>query len=288
MRTLIPGLAIASTFVAACGSGPRTPDAFFSFDGGPIDAPYSDAFRVPIDAYSPMPDAGRDVGPVPDAGHDAPPPVDAPPGPDAAVGRDADLMPVDNDTCDTAIVIGAGMLSADSTGAVNDYDTGTNCAGTGGPDVVYAIDVPMGAFLSVSVTSGDGVFDPSISLVDSTCGGTPRTCIDGDDSGLEDAINTAEYANTTGATARIYAVVDTYDDASFGGPFDLTVSLASPSGNDTCASATMITPGTYSGTTAGAANDYAGTGCAGGAGLDVVYALDVGAGQRATVSVTSR
>jgi hypothetical protein len=302
MRTLIPGIALASTLAAACGSGPRTADAFFvGADAGPPDAPFSDAFRPAIDAFMPMgTDSGAMMGTDSGAmmgidsgammGMDSGPMIgtdSGPPAPDAFASSDANLMPPANDTCATATMIGVGTFTGTTLGAVNDYGDGTMCANADGGDVVYAIDVPAGNVLSVSVTTSDGTFDPSISLVDASCGGTPRVCLDGDDTGLASAVNVAEYNNTTGATVRILAVVDTYDDATLGGEFDLTASLTAPSSNDTCATATPVSSGaSIDGNTLGASNDYtSGTNCSGTSGPDVVYALDVPAGQRATVTV---
>ncbi len=306
MRSLLPAVAIASTLVAACGSGPaRAPDAFFEgFDAGPADAPFADAFRAPVDAFMPLgTDTGMtmgmtDSGPIDggmmmgmtDAGMDAAMGMtDSGPMATGDAGNDASLMAPANDTCGGATVILAGTTMGSSLGAVNDYGTGTNCAGVAGVDVVYAVDVAAGYFLRASVESGDGTFDPSISLVDTAaCDATPRVCLDGDDSGGTTMTNVVDYRNTTSATVRMYLVVDTYSTTSLGGPFDLTVELAAPAANDTCATAIMVGAGTTMGSAFGAANDYgAGTNCAGFAGGDVAYAIDVPAGQIALVSVES-
>ena len=299
MRAPMSLLALAATLTTACGSGPaRVPDAFFEgSDAGPLDAPFNDAFRPPVDAF--MPDTGPMLGDVgtsdtgmmmgtTDAGLDAAMMATTDTGPMATgdAGNDASLMRPANDTCGTATLVGAGVVMGSSLGAVNDYGAGTDCAGAAGVDVVYAIDVPAGNFVRASVESGDGTFDPSINLVDAACGGSTRTCLDGDDSGGASTINTAEYRNTTGATQRVYAVVETYSTTSLGGPFDLTIDLTAPAVNETCATALPAPEGTLMGSTIGAANDYgSGTNCAGAAAGDVVYAIDVPAGRFALVSV---
>jgi hypothetical protein len=303
MRTLIPGIALASTIAAACGSGPRNPDAFFAgFDAGAADAPFTDAFRPPVDAFAGTDtgttvgmDAGTDAGSGPDgdagndagggAGRDAGGGPDAR-GPDAFMAPDTGVMPPANDTCATATMIGAGTLTGTTLGALDDYGAGTMCAGTAGGDVVYAVEIPPGRVLVASVTSGDGSFDPSISLVDAGCGGSPRVCLDGDDSGGASTVNFVERTNSTGAPERVLLVIDSFR-ASGGGAFELSVALEVPSMNDTCASATPLASGAdVMGSTRGTANDYTGgTNCFGTAGADVVYSLDVPAGQRATVSV---
>jgi hypothetical protein len=198
-------------------------------------------------------------------------------------------MPATNDTCETALVVPVGSYTGTTVGAANDYTGGTNCAGTAGLDVVYAIDVPAGQRIVATVRNTGDTFDPSISLLAAAaCAATPRVCLSGDDSGGASTVNTARWLNETGATARVFAVVDSFRSADTGGAFVLELALETPPAGDRCSSATLITAGTTSGTTVGATNDYGtGTNCAGTAGADVTYAIDVPAGQRATVTVTS-
>jgi hypothetical protein len=175
-------------------------------------------------------------------------------------------------------------------GASNDYGAGTGCAGTAGSDLVYAVDVPAGQRAAVSVTSGDPMFNPSINLVAgpaATCGGAPRTCLASDDSGAAAATNTAGWTNTTGATVRIYAVVDSAS-ATASGPFTVSAAITAPLAGDFCSIAERIPAGMSMGTVVGYTNDFGtGTMCTGVAGADRVYVISVPAGQTLSAAVNS-
>ncbi len=195
------------------------------------------------------------------------------------------IPPATNETCASAPLIGAGTSSGATVGATNDYFGGaTPCGSDPGADVVYAIDVPAQNLVTVTLASGSG-FDGSITLVDATCSTSPRTCLARNDSGSSGGIDTVSYRNTTDATLRIYAIVDSFSSTGTG-TFDISVAFVPPVTNDTCGAAAFVGPGSYPGTTMGATNDYpSGAGCAGMAGADVVYAIDVPAGQRLTASL---
>ncbi len=324
MRHLLTGIAVTSTLIAACGGPAAEPDTGVAMvdafmPPGTDAGPRPDAFVRTPDAFMAMGEdapmmMGEDAPMM--MGEDAPmmmgedaPTMETPdaammmmlpdapmamldaPVIDAGFMGDAFTPPPPNDICNTAIVVTSGMTTGSTRGAANDYGNGMNCDGTDGLDIVYAIDVPAGQTVTVTVASGDGTFDPSINLVAgpaASCGGSPRACLDGDDSGSASTTNAATWTNTTAASVRVFAVVDNFDDMDTGGAFNMEVTVAAPAMNDTCASALAITPGTVRGSTTGTMNDYGmGMGCVGTAGADVVYALTVPAGQRAVVTATT-
>lgn len=195
------------------------------------------------------------------------------------------IPPASNETCATAPLIGAGTSSGTTTGAAHDYGGGASpCGIDPGADVAYAIDIPARNLATVTVSPQSG-FDASITLVNADCGGSPRTCLARSDTGSSGSADTVTYRNTTDATLRVYAIVDSFSSTQTGA-FDITVAFTAPAANDTCADAPVVGPGSYMASTAGATNDYSsGTGCVGMAGADVVYPIDVPAGQRLTASV---
>jgi hypothetical protein len=94
--------------------------------------------------------------------------------------------PPPGDFCGIATTLRLGTPTTGSTlGATNDYEGGERCAsGVTGPDVAYALSVPAGqrATVTVTPTSGDGGFNPSISLVPgpaASCEASPRGCAEG-------------------------------------------------------------------------------------------------------------
>jgi len=200
--------------------------------------------------------------------------------------------PPANYTCATAIAITPGTTIGTTAGSTNDYNAGTACQGTAGADVVYALSIPAGQRAVVTVAQmGGGPFHPSINLVAgpaATCGGTPRACLAGDDSGAAAAVNRVTWFNAAATATTIFAVVDT-SSATRTGAFTLTYALETPPAGDFCSSAVRVTAGTtMSNTMGGFANDLGtGTMCAGTAGADRVYVISVAPAQTLTATVTS-
>jgi len=131
--------------------------------------------------------------------------------------------PPAGDSCGTAERITVGMRSESTMGFVNDFGSGTNCAGTAGADRVYVISVGPGQTIDANVTSGDGTFDPSISL-EAPCGPTPRVCIDGDDSGSATMLNTVTWTNAGASAQDVFIVIDGFSTTATG-PFVMNVTL---------------------------------------------------------------
>jgi hypothetical protein len=192
------------------------------------------------------------------------------------------------DTCDTAISLPAnGTSNGDSSSFNNDYGSGTNCAGTSGREVVYALDVPPGHRSTVSVTTGDGSFDPSISLGtrSAACVSTGRVCITGDDSGTASTVNEANYLNQGATTESLVVFVDSYSSTR-SGPFVINAATAPIPQGDTCAGADAVLSSPLNGTTTGYWRDYpSGTSCAASSAPERVYRIDLPADKRLTASV---
>jgi hypothetical protein len=202
------------------------------------------------------------------------------------------------DTCAAAKTIPvtgttATVLSGETlTGYVNDYGTGTNCSGVGGPDHLYKVDVPPAMRLTATVKplSVPAAWDPSLSFQTSaSCGVTPRVCISGTDVGGSGTSETLKYANSTAATQTIYVVVDTYSSVmTTVRDYDLTLQFSAIPTNDSCAAPIAITtpPGSVTGDTTAASSDYTGgTNCAGTAGNDLVYSVEVPAGKQLAATI---
>lgn len=170
-------------------------------------------------------------------------------------------------------------------GFANDYGAGTTCSGTAGPDRVYAIDVPANQRLTVSAKPAS--WDLSLNIQDSaTCGVTPRVCMLGTDAGSSGTAETLKYTNTTGATKSLRVVVESYSSSTFG-DYDLSVQLSPLPTNDRCDAAIAVpAAGTITGDTTAASSDYTGgTNCAGTAGPDLVYSVEVPAGKQLAATI---
>lgn len=202
------------------------------------------------------------------------------------------------DTCAAAKTIAVTgttptVLSGETlTDYVSDYGTGTNCSGASGPDHLYKVDVPPSSRLTATVKplSVPAAWDPSLNLqTTASCGVTPRVCISGTDVGGSGASETLKYTNITATTQTIYVVVETYSSVTTTlRDYDLTLQLAPIPTNDGCATPIAITvpPGSVTGDTTAASSDYTGgTNCAGTAGNDLVYSVDVPAGKQLAATI---
>lgn len=206
--------------------------------------------------------------------------------------------PAAGDTCDTAVALSAGAtlmgekLTAPDFAA--DYSgLGTGCSGsTAGLDRAYSLTVPAGQRVSFTATPATGL-DVSLSLTTTVAACAARTCVAGVDAAGSGAAETLTWTNDSGAAQVVYLIVDTTSVGT--GTFDLATTVGTPSAGDACSTATTLTvgtPRTGEALQAPFVGDYSGTGsnCASTAssvaGVDRVYAVQVPAGQRATVTAT--
>jgi hypothetical protein len=202
--------------------------------------------------------------------------------------------PPPGDTCATALALDAGTPLTNQTlsGYGDDLDDGDGCAYAGfvgsSADRVYALTIPAGKQLTVTVTPQPGL-DTLPSLIDAARGcGLPLVCLAGESTsapaGLPDVL---VYSNRTGAPLPVLLAVDSR--AGTFGAFDVSATLADPPPGDFCGIANPLAVGApVAGTTLGATDDYADSPrCASGTtGPDTTYAVDLPPGQRTTLTVT--
>ncbi len=182
-------------------------------------------------------------------------------------------------------------------GASNDYESGLGCAtGITGPDTVYAFDVPpmQRAAVTVTPTSGDGGFNPSLSLVPAPanlCEAEPRVCLAAANAAFGSAApRTATTFNGGSTPLSLFAIVDGASGGS--GTFSLSVASAAAAANDVCSTATVTLPvmplssmqPLGGQTLTGFAKDYACVGTA--SGVDRVYTAPIGQLENLTITVT--
>lgn len=206
--------------------------------------------------------------------------------------------PPAGDFCGIAntLTLGAGVTGT-TIGATNDYEDGDRCAsGFTGPDTTYALDIPAGqrATLTVTPTSGDGGFNPSLSIVPApaaSCEANPRVCIGAGNAAFgSTAPRTATAYNAGSTPLSTFVIVDGSSASS--GTFTLSATAATPPANDVCTTATAVltvTPSTSTQpltgqTLTGFTRDYDCVSFASGA--DRVYGAQVAALQRVSITVT--
>lgn len=206
--------------------------------------------------------------------------------------------PPAGDFCGIATSLTLGTPATGSTvGATNDYEDGDRCAsGFTGPDLTYAFDVPAGqrATVTVTPTSGDGGFNPSISLVSgpaASCEANPRVCIGAANAQpSSSAPRSATAFNGSAAPLPVFAIIDGLSGGA--GTFSVSASAAAPATNDVCSSTTAMLPvmplasmQPLTGQTLGGfTRDYDCISTASGA--DRLWLANVGAQQRLTITVT--
>ncbi len=201
--------------------------------------------------------------------------------------------PVQGDTCDTSLALIAGTMTNQTLDdATDDYnDSSGNCYVADGPDKAYAINIPSGQRLTVTldVASGGDV-DTMLSLNEGGAASCGLTCAVNVDDTFEGESETISFTNNTGADADYFLVVDSW---SGNGTFTLTTTLGPPPAGDLCdGNEDVLTPGTplTSQSLASYGDDYnydsQGTGCSFGSGFDRVYSVLVPAGQALTVTAT--
>jgi hypothetical protein len=136
--------------------------------------------------------------------------------------------PPANDRCEGAILVAlaAGRATIEgSTGAASDdfTGTGTNCGGSGGQDVVYAVDVPAGA-QSLRARITRATWDPILAVRRDQCATASSQVACNDDPRPNGQAESplSDLTVTTPSAGRYYVIVDAYAGA---GPFTLELTL---------------------------------------------------------------
>jgi len=202
-------------------------------------------------------------------------------------------VPPAGDRCEAPIALTPGTPAAGTTvGAVNDYTgAGAGCSSAAAQgDVVYSVLVPAGQTLTATLTPAAG-FDPSLSALADVAACDARSCLAGVDGAGPGGAEVLALTNRSSSPQAMLLVVDSNGPD---GAFTLEASLATPPPGDFCGTALPLGGAPVDGgvlaagqSLAGFGDDYrGGTRCAPGAfeGVDRVYAVDVPAGQRLTLT----
>lgn len=202
------------------------------------------------------------------------------------------LSLIDGDRCEGPVTIpGNTMLPNEALGAfTDDYrGAGSNCASRSlGPDRVYRVSVPPQTALTVQAAPVG--IDTSISFSLSAPQCTSRQCAapSGDTVGVG-AIDRATYSNPSLQTVDVLVIIDAAAQTTTG-TFALTTALGPIMvAGDTCASPTLLAPGTFlpnESLSGFQDNASFGVGCDLRVGPDRVYAIDIGGFTELTVRVT--
>jgi hypothetical protein len=136
------------------------------------------------------------------------------------------------DVCVTAIAQAAGTgIAGDTSAMTNAYDAG-GCTGfpTGGPDAVYAVEVPAAGSgqekLTVTVTPA-GEEDLALYIIDAADAASCTRkvdCLAAADAGSTGA-ETLTYTNADGSARTVFFVVDSMEA---GGAFTMDLSFGAP------------------------------------------------------------
>lgn len=203
------------------------------------------------------------------------------------------FTPVSNNTCDKPETLTPGTYNRTIQKATDTYATGACSKGYGsGPDLFYKVNVPAGKLLTFRVTPESQEFDPELSVL-SGCGIVSEKCLAGNAFGGWGEPEEVAYLNSSAKAEDYIVVLDTpmlpfdYDFV-----IQIDISDASVPANDKIAGAIPLSgTGSVSGTTVAAIDDYAPTGgiCDKAAlgGLDVVYSIDLKAGDYFHITVSS-
>jgi hypothetical protein len=210
------GLVVLLVLVTGCDERGRTPGG----DQGVGDL-------GDVDLAAPGADlAAADLG----AGADLTPPVCEEP-------SDGGLAP--GERCSTAIPLTAGvtLMGQDNGAFSNDYDPGVNpspaCSGEltatySGKDVAYAITIPAGKTLTVTVQHSNlnGMWYPAVALVTDCCRPGP-SCLSGQDVVVPNANpRVVSHTNSGPAPLPVYVIVDSdFATASGEGEYTVTAQL---------------------------------------------------------------
>jgi hypothetical protein len=158
------------------------------------------------------------------------------------------------ETCEMATPVSGTLTGQTTVGYTNDYLGGPTCTpyNNTAPDRVYSALVPAGQVLTVTATPTTS-WDLAVYLIPGALAcATPQTCAGADAKGVGVA-ETAVYRNRTADGLTVAIVVDSASSvpAEMAGDFTLEVTVAPPPPGETCQSAAVVGPGSYSGTTAG-------------------------------------
>ena len=153
---------------------------------------------------------------------------------------------------------GLVQLDGDSDGAVDDFRAPACSFDTGGPDVVYAIELQAGMRLTAELSAG---FAGGLYLQGECGAGAPLAC-----SGTESPLSFLVPASGT------YHLV--VDSAALAGPFNVRLLVDAPVENEVCDTALELPlvdgMASFAGSTQGARDDYSGL-CGGQGAGDLVY-----------------
>ncbi|MBS0198262.1 MAG: hypothetical protein JSR77_16035 [Planctomycetes bacterium] len=180
--------------------------------------------------------------------------------------------PPSNDNCANAIGIGYGSIDGNTSCASNDGNA--NCISYVSNDVWYTFVPPCTGTYSAD-TCTNGAFDTLLS-VHTACPGNGANAIACND----DSCGLLSRLSWTGIAGTRYYIRVAGFFANRAGPFTLTISRGGDNapGNDTCANASLVGPGTYSGSTTCAGVDGSATCALSDRSPDVWYAIDGGCG----------
>jgi hypothetical protein len=201
------------------------------------------------------------------------------------------FTPVSNSACENAEVLTPGTYDRTIKKAVNTIESGACSGGYGyGPDLFYKVNVPAGKLLTFRVTPDSAEFDPELSIL-SECGSVSEKCLAGNAFGYWGEPEELSYLNST-AEAKDYIVILDTPMLPFEYDFVIQIDIADASVpvNDKIAGAIPLSgTGSVNGTTIAAVDDYA---PAKGIcdkvdldGLDVVYSIDLKAGEYFHITV---
>jgi hypothetical protein len=200
------------------------------------------------------------------------------------------LQPVPpGEVCGTATQLptdgGAALVNTSAAG--NDYQGGTNCPSSAGPDVALQVVAPAGRQLQV--TAQPGGHDTSLALVTGSAAScaSPRTCAAQQNAAGTGGGETLRWTNDSAMDQTVFVVVDS--TTTTGGPVTVSAVTVPPPPGETCGSAVPF-GGPASFTTLGYSSEYnGGAGCgavsASGSGPDRVFSFVVPPGQRLTTTV---
>jgi len=151
-----------------------------------------------------------------------------------------------NDFCNNAITITCDSAIAGTTVEATIDNVGTCGTSTTAPGLWYKITGTGGSM--TATLCGNATWDTKLSVFAGNC--SLLTCVDGNDDacGLQSEVN---WSSTFGT--EYYILVHGFGANT--GIFTLDVNSAQA--NDDCANATVVTPGSYSGSTACTGNDFA-------------------------------
>lgn len=179
------------------------------------------------------------------------------------------------------------------TGFVGDYASAAgDCRAIRGADRVYVMTVPAGLKVSTTATpTPDGGFDVLVNLLPPSalaCDGVARRCLAAADVGGEEVPETVAWTNVSAGDEDVFVVVGDSQNPSRATDFTLLATLDSPPVGESCLTPKPLAAGTHPGQTlAGFSREYTfattSTSCASYRTNEVVYAVQVGAGQRLTL-----